>query len=484
MQRIGGSVDREISSIQFDSRRVGKGCLFIALRGDKSDGHQFIEQAIAAGAVAVLCANDHTSPHATTVQVADTRAVMAAVAANFHRHPSRSLKIAGVTGTNGKTTTAFLIKHLCATASQWRCGLIGTVRYEIADRVLPALHTTPESADIQELLAQMVSAGCKAVAMEVSSHAIDQERHAQTEFDVAVFTNLTQDHLDYHGTMNAYFDVKTRLFSGLADQAHKKRTTAVINADDSYGARLVNRVPAGVDVHTYGVGSRANFRAGSFTMDFHGMTFQLHAQGKSYLVRLPLIGRFNMYNALAALAAGAALGLDMRHSVKALASAPQVPGRLEAVPGKRNFRVFIDYAHTPDALINVIKTLRELNPARLIVVFGCGGDRDKGKRPLMGAAVEAGADHAIVTSDNPRTEEPGQIIKDVIAGFRGRAYEVIEDRREAIFHAVAMAGARDIVLIAGKGHEDYQEINGMRMQFSDLDTATWAVEGRSPEVFP
>ena len=397
---------------------------------------------------------------------------MAAVAAAFYKNPSHHLKMAAVTGTNGKTTTTFLIKHICE-RELLRCGLIGTVRYEIGDRILPAARTTPESLDVHEMLSQMRSAGCKAAVMEVSSHALAQDRVRCIEWDCAVFTNLTQDHLDYHGTMEKYFEAKSLLFTGLTGQ--KKKSTAVINADDRYGAMLT-KMCVGTPVITYGMGQRADFRASNVKIDLGGTSYQLDALGKSYLVRLPLIGRFNVYNSLAAIAAASAIGIEVRHAVVSLANAPHVPGRLEAAQIKRQFRVFVDYAHTDDALINVMKTLRELSPNRLIVVFGCGGNRDKAKRPKMAAAVDQLADWGIVTSDNPRKEQPEDIIEDIKKGFRGRNYEVIVDRREAIFKAVAMAQPRDIVLLAGKGHETYQEFADHIVAFNDVSVAQQALE--------
>ena len=361
-----------------------------------------------------------------------------------------------------------------------RCGLIGTVRYEVGDRILPAARTTPESLELQELLWQMRSAGCKAVAMEVSSHALMQARVRGVEFDVAIFTNLTQDHLDYHKTLEQYFEAKASLFTGLVGQPNKKGK-AVINIDDRHGAQLAGRIGKDVPVVTYGVGARAEFRASNVRIDFNGTSYQLDAGGKSYLVRLPQIGQFNVYNSLAAIAGAHALGVEVRSAVLALATAPAVPGRLEAVPAQRNFRVFVDYAHTDDALLNVIKTCRELNPARLIVVFGCGGSRDKTKRPRMGAVVDQHADFSIVTSDNPRQEDPLAIIDDIKPGMTRVNYEVIADRKEAIFKAIAMAAPRDIVLIAGKGHETYQEFADHTEPFDDVAVARQALEAKRVE---
>jgi UDP-N-acetylmuramoyl-L-alanyl-D-glutamate--2,6-diaminopimelate ligase len=475
---VSGSTEREITGLAYDSRKVRPGTLFVALRGEKVDGLAFLEPAIAAGAVAVLAENIEADSRITAVKTPHARAALAEVAAAFFQQPAQRLKMLGVTGTNGKTTTTFLIKHICE-KELLRCGLLGTVRYEIGDRILPAARTTPESLDIHEMLSQMRSAGCKAAVMEVSSHALAQERVRCIEWDCAVFTNLTQDHLDYHGTMERYFEAKSLLFTGLGGQ--KKKATAVINADDRYGAKLT-RMCGEVPVVTYGLGARADFRASEVKTDFSGTSYQLDARGKSFLVRLPLIGRFNVYNSLAAIAAAASIGIEVRHAVVALANAPHVPGRLEAAPIKRQFRVFIDYAHTDDALINVMKTLRELSPRRLIVVFGCGGNRDKAKRPKMAAAVDQLADWGIITSDNPRKEDPEAIIEDIKAGYRGHNYEVIVDRREAIFKAVAMAQPRDIVLLAGKGHEAYQEFADHTVPFDDVHTAIEAVEAMPMEV--
>src|SRR5690349_9377356 len=454
VREIIGPVDRAVESIAYDSRRVQRDGLFVALRGEKSDGHEFIGQAIDKGATVIVAERAEnpavTGNRATCVLVDNSRTAMADLAARFYNFPARKLKLAGVTGTNGKTTTTFLIKHICEKAGL-RTGLLGTVRYEIGERVLPAARTTPESLDLQELLAQMRDAGCRAAAMEVSSHALAQERVRDIEWDAAVFTNLTQDHLDYHGTMENYFAAKAKMFEQLAGQERKKKPIAIINLDDRYGQKLIKKIGGKVSVITFGTGLKADFRASNYRMEFGGTSYQLDTRGKSYLVRVPLIGRFNVANSLAALAAANALGVGLREAVVSLAKSPQVPGRLEMVPAKRQFQVFVDYAHSPDALLNVIKTLRELEPARLIVVFGCGGDRDREKRPLMGEVVDQKADFAIITSDNPRKEDPDKIIADVEKGFRGSHFEKISDRAAAISRAIGLAQPRDIVLIAGKG---------------------------------
>ncbi|MFL6520548.1 MAG: UDP-N-acetylmuramoyl-L-alanyl-D-glutamate--2,6-diaminopimelate ligase [Chthoniobacterales bacterium] len=479
-RQVIGPLDRVVEGIAYDSRRVQRNGLFVALRGEKVDGHQFIDQAVEKGATVIVTEHEVQSPRATCLVVENTRAALADLAATFYQQPARRLKLAAVTGTNGKTTTTFLIKHICEKAGL-RCGLLGTVRYEIGDRVLPAVRTTPESLDVYDLLSQMVNAGCKAGAMEVSSHALAQDRVRGLEWDVAVFTNLTQDHLDFHGTMENYFEAKATLFTGLIEQKSKTKPTAVINFDDPYGAKLVDRLEKKVPVITYGLGARADFRASNYHAEFAGTSYQLDARGKSYLVRVPLIGRFNVANSMAALAAASSMGISLRDAILSLGRSPQVPGRLEAVPAKRQFQIFVDYAHTPDALLNVLKTARELSPRKLIVVFGCGGDRDRQKRPLMGRVADENADYSIITSDNPRKEDPEAIIAEAAKGFRSDRYEKIVDRAEAIARAIELAQPRDIILIAGKGHEPYQEFADHTIPFDDIQVARRALENHPLE---
>lgn len=489
-REVRGPVDVPVSSVCYDSRQAAPGAVFVALPGERTDGHDFIPQAVARGAsVLVVQRPNVPTEHpggrtVTVVEVGNARRALADVAAAFHGQPSHRLKVAGITGTNGKTTTAFLLRHILE-RSRLPCGLIGTVRYELgAGVVRPSARTTPEALEIQGMLGEMRDAGCRAAVMEVSSHALSQERVRNVAFDAAVWTNLTQDHLDFHRDMATYFEAKARLFLELlpASAVGKKRPTAVINSDDRHGAQLLQRLPKDANVLTYGVGVGAAFRASNFKTEFAGSSYQLDAQERSFLVRLPLIGKFNIYNSLAALTAATAMGVSVREAVQALATAPAVPGRLEPVPVKRNFQIFVDYAHTPDALENVLHTLRELRPRRLLTVFGCGGDRDRAKRPLMGRAAETLSDLAIVTSDNPRREDPAAIVRDIEAGLTAGRHEVVLDRREAIARAVELAGPRDIVLIAGKGHEDYQEFADRTMPFDDVLVARQAVEARPVEM--
>ena len=479
--KISGSLDRDITAICYDSRKVVEGALFVALPGEKADGTEFIDSAIDRGAAAIVSEKPGLTTRAAAIEVLNARHALADLSAAYFRQPSHKIKVVGVTGTNGKTTTTFLIKHILDT-DFLRCGLIGTVRYVVGERELPATRTTPESADVHELLWQMRSAGCKSCAMEVSSHALALDRVRGVEFDAVVFTNLTQDHLDFHRTMDAYFETKASLFTGLRDQK-KKKGRAIINSDDRHGEKLADRLSRDMEVITFGVGRDAQFRAGDVKMDFGGTTFQLMAVGKNYLVRMPLIGMFNVYNSLAAIATAHALGVSVRKAVQSLAVAPAVPGRLQAIVAQKPFRVFVDYAHSDDALTNVLRTLRELNPARIIVVFGCGGNRDRAKRPKMAAAVDALADHAIVTSDNPRKEDPIAIIEDIKPGFRRLRPDCVPDRKEAIYHAIAMAQPRDIILLAGKGHETYQEFADSTVPFDDAAIAASALSSRS-EIEP
>jgi UDP-N-acetylmuramoyl-L-alanyl-D-glutamate--2,6-diaminopimelate ligase len=466
--QVEGSLDRDITGIVYDSRRVMPGNLFVAVRGAHTDGHRFVDMAIDRGAAAILLEEDAgISPRATRIRVQDARRTMALAADRFYSHPSQQLKVVGITGTNGKTTTAFMTKAIME-AADIATGLLGTVQYEVGERIIPAVRTTPESVEIQSLFSQMVRWECGGVAMEVSSHALDQHRVAGVDFDVAVFTNLTQDHLDYHGTMENYFEAKAKLFAGLGRL--RKPGRAVVNADDEYGRRLIARWGGENAVLTYGVLSDALLRAEDVRMSANGTHFVVRTPRGSRPITLPLIGRYNVHNALAAIGAGLALDIELSTIQYALANLPPVRGRLEAVPTQENFHVFVDYAHTEDALRHALQAVAELTKGRLIVVFGCGGDRDKGKRGPMGAVAAELADFTILTSDNPRTEDPREILRQVEAGFpaaKANRCLVLEDRREAIERALDAAKPGDTVLVAGKGHETYQEFANTTVPFSD-----------------
>ncbi|MFI0347836.1 MAG: UDP-N-acetylmuramoyl-L-alanyl-D-glutamate--2,6-diaminopimelate ligase [Chthoniobacterales bacterium] len=463
----------EITDLCYDSRQALSGSLFFALPGAHARGASFAQDATARGAVAVVAQEQISELSVPVILVSDARIAMAELAASFYEHPSFSLALCGITGTNGKTTTSYLVRHLCE-ANGRACGLIGTVGYVLPGMSMEAPRTTPESTDLQKMMQTMRDGGFKALAMEASSHAIIQERVRAIEFDVAIFTNLTQDHLDYHGSMEAYFNAKKLLFENLAKQT-KKRGRAIINSDDRYGRILLDRLPVGLSRLTFGQSSNADFRASDIRYSGTGTTFRLDARGRSYLVRSPLIGLFNVYNVLGALASATSMGLELRRAIKALATAPQVPGRLQRVSDQTNFQIFVDYAHTPDALENVLRSLRQLQPSRLIVVFGCGGDRDRAKRPMMAAAAEMYADEIIITSDNPRSENPDAIIREAMRGFQKKNHQGIVDREAAIYKAIESAAPNDIVLIAGKGHEAYQEINGVCLPFNDVLVAKRAI---------
>ena len=464
---VSGRLDTVITGLAYDSRLAGPGIAFVALRGNTVDGHDFIPKAIEAGAAVIV--SEQAPPDDVKipwVHVKFSRVALAQLAAVYYGEPAKDLAIAAVTGTNGKTTTAFLMHHLL-NQGQKRCGLLSTVVYDLGGgKQVPSTHTTPESLEIQSLLSQMRDNGCRAVSMEASSHALDQQRTYGLPIAAGVFTNLTQDHLDYHGTMEEYFVAKVRLFETIAKQP---KGAMVINADDAWGRKLIARYEDTGRVTKFGYGVGFDFRAVNVRYDLTGTTFELEAKGRTFLVRTPLIGDFNVYNSLGALAAAHALGLNLRETVSHLKNAPQVPGRLERVTeATTKFQVFVDYAHTPDAIENALNTIRALRPRRIVTVFGCGGGRDRSKRPLMAAAAEKGSDICVLTSDNPRNDDPQVIIADAVKGFaRPKNHVTIVDRREAIKIALENARGGDIVLIAGKGHEDYQEIQGKKYPFDD-----------------
>ena len=464
---IEGSLEREIAGITYDSRRVTPGMVFVAISGQNVDGHAYIASALDRGAVAIVCEHNGFVPHrATKIQVTDVREAMAVMAAAFYQEPGRKLKMIGVTGTNGKTTVAFLVKHILETAGI-KTGLLGTIRYEIGDRVIPAQRTTPESLEVQQMLAQMVRSDCQACVMEVSSHALEQKRVFGVAFDVAIFTNLTRDHLDYHGTMENYYAAKKKLFS--VQGAGGKKATAVINIDDAFGSRLVKDNEYEVRL-TYGMAEAAQLRATQIQLGPDVTRMTVETATEKITCRLPLIGRHNIYNALAATGAGLVLEVGLKRIRAALESAPSVPGRLEGVFVGQPFSVLVDYAHTDDALQNVLTTLREVTPGRLLLSFGCGGCRDKGKRPKMGAVAARLADFTLITTDNPRKETPESIAAQIEAGYcteRMDGYRVELDRRRAIDEIVRMAQPGDTVLLAGKGHETYQEFEDTVVPFDD-----------------
>ena len=463
---LDSSLTPDIDHLAHDSRKVGPNGLFVALRGAQTDGHLFLDKAVQNGAIAILVEATpdeavRTRAAASGVvllQVSDTHAAWAELAAAFYGDPSHDLALVGVTGTNGKSTTTWLIHHL-VTALGEKAGLIGTIAYRIGDRALPASHTTPDALDLQRMLRQMAEAGCTTCAMEVSSHALDQQRTRAIRFDVGVFTNLTQDHLDYHPTFDAYRDAKKKLFDGLPTDA-----TALLNHDDLHSTQVAADTAA--QVVRYGLGTGADLRGEILANELAGLHLRIEGQAR----RFRLVGRFNAYNLLAAYGAGRALGYPGDRVLDALAQAPPVPGRFEQIAFEDGPTVVVDYAHTPDALDNVLQTIRATigKGHTLWCVFGCGGDRDRTKRPQMGHIAEGSADRVIVTSDNPRTEPPQAIMDDIRAGFRHpEAARWIVDRQAAIEAAAEAAAPGDVVLIAGKGHETYQIVGTEKHDFDD-----------------
>ena len=462
---VKGGLDRPISGLTMDSRRVVPGSLFFALPGLRTDGAAFIDEAINRGAVAVVTQKPVTLPHSkvTFIQVADARATLARVAQRYYRFPDRELEVVGVTGTNGKTTVTHLIKHLLN--GDQRVGLIGTVSYDLGTRTVPSYKTTPESLDIFGMLAQMRDAGCRQAVMEVSSHGIDQQRVRGLHFSAVVFTNLTRDHLDYHKSLDAYFEVKSRLFAGGTGAPPR---VAVINLDDPYGRQLVEKIPPGVRLVTFGENPAAAVRAEAVNLEFKRTTFRFVWPGGAAEVESPLIGRYNVSNLLAALATCCALGGDVAALLPKLRSFKNVAGRMERIEEGQPFNVLVDYAHTDDALQNALGMLRAVTPGRLLVVFGCGGNRDRTKRPLMTRAVQARADFAWATADNPRSEPLAQIFADMKQGVTAPGkITFIDERRRAISLALDAARPGDCLLIAGKGHESYQEFADTVIPFDD-----------------
>ena len=438
--------DTEIASITCDSRRVEPGCLFVCIVGTAVDGHVYAEAAQAAGATVVLTQRD-MGLH-TQLLAENTRMAWAQICANWFGHPATRLKMIGVTGTNGKTTTTTLIKSMLEYAGH-KVGLIGTIHNLIGDRVLPARHTTPDPYDLQSLLALMVVEGCDYCVMEVSSHALHQRRVAGCTYELGVFTNLTQDHLDYHGTMEEYMLAKKELFSLCR--------TGIVNLDDAWAEAISAGVPC--PLMTYSAkNDAADYVARNIRRRADGVDFELVGVGKIGRVNMQIPGQFSVYNGLCAATVCLALGMEFDTVVAALSAAEGVKGRAEVVPTGRDFTVVIDYAHTPDGLDNICRTLKDCCAGRLVTLFGCGGDRDKTKRPLMGAVAADLSDYLVVTSDNPRSEDPAAIIEDILAGLQDKAtpYTVVENRVEAIRWAIAHAQPGDTILLAGKGHETYQ----------------------------
>ncbi|MDD4237410.1 MAG: UDP-N-acetylmuramoyl-L-alanyl-D-glutamate--2,6-diaminopimelate ligase [Desulfotomaculaceae bacterium] len=468
-----------LTGITHDSRKVRPGFLFIAVQGFKHDGNEYIHQAVEKGAVAVVAEKVASIPSTVAwALVADSRQALALMSASFYGNPTTNMRMLGVTGTNGKTTTTNLIAAVLDEAGH-KTGLIGTIHNRIGARKLLVSHTTPESADLQELLHEMVTERVSDCVMEVSSHALALHRVDGCEFDMAVFTNLTQDHLDFHHDMQSYLEAKQVLFRKLAEPGAKRGKCAVVNTDDAYAGSIIEAA-SGVEVHTYGIKNFADVRAEDVSVGARGVSFTVIGKWGRWPLDLRITGLFNVYNTLAAFTACAAMGIPVEVIKKALEGMQGVPGRFELVDAGQDFAVIVDYAHTPDGLDNVLKTAREITEGKLITVFGCGGDRDRTKRPLMSGIAAGYSDYILVTSDNPRTEAPLDIIRDIEKGLEPVAqkgsYTVEPDRRRAIRLAVAMARKGDVVVIAGKGHENYQIIGTQKYPFDDRSEALVALK--------
>jgi UDP-N-acetylmuramoyl-L-alanyl-D-glutamate--2,6-diaminopimelate ligase len=462
--------DFEVRGVTSDSRLVEEGFIFVAIKGSRLDGNKFVEEALRKGARLVISQTTDHRPQTTDqkkqrqdsvpfIFVKNTRKVLAKLAAEFYGNPSRKIKTVGVTGTNGKTTITYLIEAILKEAGK-NPAVIGTVNYRFKDKIFPSKNTTPGPVELQSFLGRMLKEGVDYCLMEVSSHALDQDRAGGIDFHSAIFTNLTQDHLDYHKTLENYFKSKSRLFKNLSSGAF-----AVLNNDDKYGRRIAKLTNA--KVFTYGLKDRAEIIAQNIKSECHSTQFEIVFPKGKVNISSPLIGRHNVYNILAAAGWAIKEGISPEVIKRALEKFRLVPGRLERIDAARDFWVFVDYAHTEDALKNILNSLRPIAKKRLIVVFGCGGERDKTKRPKMGRVVSELSDYAIITNDNPRSEDPLEIIEDIKAGIKKANFCVIPERLEAIKRSLALARAGDIVLVAGKGHENYQIMKDRTLDFDD-----------------
>ncbi len=474
-----GALDRTVTSVTDDSRAVASGSLFVAVKGERVDGHRFVAQAAQAGAAAIVAQESVETGSLPFVKVADSRKALGFIGSRFYGDPSARLSMMGVTGTNGKTTTTYLCKALLEGIGR-HVGLIGTVAYQIGAETIPASHTTPGALELQGLLMKMTQAGLNSVVMEVSSHALAMDRTAGCEYDAAVFTNLTQDHLDYHRTMEEYFQAKLRLFTGLG-KGKKTGQRAIINMDDPRGAEI--RAACRVPVWGYAVKSQADLKAERVHLSMNGSAFSAATPAGTFAVESRLVGEHNVYNLLGAIGVALHAGATCDQVREAVAKVINVPGRFERVSAGQDFTVVVDYAHTEDALVRLLTAAQALKSHRIITLFGCGGDRDRGKRPKMGRAAVEYSDVVVLTSDNPRTEDPMAILREVEVGVREALqsrshveYHLVPDRREAIGMAVRLARTGDIVLIAGKGHEDYQIVGTKKVYFDDREAAREAIQ--------
>ena len=479
--RVVGDENKMIQSMAHDSRKVTQDTLFVCISGATVDGHKFIAQAIKNGAVAVLVEKDVDVPeNITVVRVSDVKAAMHLMVPYFYDYPARKMRLIGITGTNGKTTTSYLLRAILREAS-YKVGLIGTIQIMIEDEIQPIHNTTPDVIDLQRILADMAKQGMDYVVMEVSSHALAQDRVIGCEFDTAVFTNLTQDHLDYHKTLENYAKAKARLFDLVsADAQTKKNKSAVINIDDAASAVMIEHTKC--QCLTYAIHKASDLQASDINVLAKGANFTISGAFGTMNLKLKITGIFNVYNVLSAVGAALAEKISPQIIQATLEKFTSVPGRFELVDEGQNFSVIVDYAHTPDGLENILHTARQIAKKRIITVFGCGGDRDRTKRPIMGRIAAKLSDVVIATSDNPRTEDPEFILSQVEAGVQealaGKPHEKIIDRKTAIFRAIEIAQVDDIVIIAGKGHENYQILKDQTIHFDDKEVARAAIRGK------
>jgi UDP-N-acetylmuramoyl-L-alanyl-D-glutamate--2,6-diaminopimelate ligase len=463
-KKIFGQTDLKIEKIEYDSRKINPGDLFVAITGFKEDGHKHVNSALEKGAVGVVAQTDGDYKAKVKIIVPDSREALALLSCAFFDSPSERLKVVGITGTNGKTSITYLVKSILEKATR-RVGLIGTIAYYVGEEKLPATNTTPESLDLQRMFSRMLGRGTDSVVMEVSSHALALKRVIGVDFDVAVFTNLDREHLDFHKTLSAYKESKGRLFEMLSHKSY-----AVINRDDPnwryfYDKTKARRLTYSLNDH------QADFHAKSYSCDLKGSHIDLVTPDGEMEMSLRLLGETNIYNALASAAVGVALKVDLETIKSGLESAEGIPGRMEKIQSGQDFKVLIDYAHTPNALERLLKTVRRVTEGQLLVLFGCGGDRDQGKRPEMGKVASLFADKIFLTEDNPRSEDPQRIIDQIMQGVKNKEkVEIIIDRKEGIKKAVSMAKSGDTLVLAGKGHEDYQIKKGKKSHFSDKET--------------
>jgi UDP-N-acetylmuramoyl-L-alanyl-D-glutamate--2,6-diaminopimelate ligase len=471
------ALDREVSGLFFDARLVQVDSVFVAIRGNEKDGHDFIEQALQNGAMAIVVENKSKVPPECSVlvlEVSDSRAILDHLASRFYFFPSHELICIGITGTNGKTSITYILEHIL-NQNKKLTGVIGTVNHRVNEKVWETSNTTPDPVTLQKRLREFLDAGAVCAALEVTSHALSQKRVDSVNFNTVVFTNLTLDHLDYHKTMQNYFETKQRLFTELMDSSVKKPKFAIVNIDDSYGRKL--KIADDVVCWTYGK-KESDFQFKILNMNFSETEFEIKTPVELTTLKLPLCGEHTIYNIIAGVAAAITCGVSLQQSFKALQSFHGVPGRLQKVFHASEKIVFVDYAHTPDALLNVLKTLQEIRKSsklrnKIITVFGCGGDRDKSKRPIMAKIAEEQSDFVLITSDNPRTESPEVIVQEVAKGLSSgfANFQIEVDREKAIQFAIQMAHEGDVVLIAGKGHENYQIIGTEKRHFSDFEMA-------------